>query len=153
VPKRLRLRLPGVLVLAGLALVSPLLAQMSSMPLGSVIRNFVMPQRDAQGDLQSNITGDQATIVSYNRTQILNLKVDLYDSTGQNVTSTITSPRCDYWTLEHRLSSKDGVLVVRPESKISADAVEWDFKTQVAVLHGNVKVVLPKFTVGAPPAS
>jgi len=137
----------------GLAGVSRLSAQMNGMPLGSVVKNFVMPQRDAQGDLQANITGDQATIVSYNRTQIINLKVELYDSGGQTVTTTVTSPRCDYWTLERRLSSSDGVLVVRPESRITADAIEWDFKTQIAVLHNNVKVVLPKFTIGGTPSS
>jgi len=157
VPKHRRFRLSWALLAVGLGLgfvgVSRLCAQMSGMPLGSVVKNFVMPQRDAQGDLQANITGDQATIVSYNRTQIVNLKVDLYDSSGQNVTTTVTSPRCDYWTLERRLSGSDGVLIVRPESRITADAIEWDFKTQVAVLHSNVKVVLPKFTIGGTPSS
>ena len=157
-PKFGKCRFWLLLLVGGLGLLGPfgisrLSAQMNGMPLGSVVRNFVMPQRDAQGDLQANITGDQATIVSYNRTQIINLKVELYDSSGQNVTTTVTSPRCDYWTLERRLSSSDGVLLVRPESRITADAVEWDFKTQIAVLHSNVKVVLPKFTIGGTPSS
>lgn len=140
-----------LLALAALVLLSASLhadTSITGMPLGSVIKGFVMPQRDAAGVLQANITGDQATIVSLNRTQILGLKVELYEN--DKVATTITSPRCDYWTLERRLNSHDGVLLVRPEARISADAIDWDFKTETAVLHRNVRVVLPQFTVGAP---
>jgi hypothetical protein len=124
--------------------------QMSSMPLGSVVKGFVMPQRNAAGDLVANITGAQANVVSLNRTQITGLKVEMYED--GKVSTTITAPACDYWTLEKRISGHDGVLVEKADVRITAAAIDWDFKTQTAVLHRNVRVVLPQFTVGAPTA-
>jgi hypothetical protein len=125
--------------------------QVNAMPLGSVIKDFVMPQRNAAGDLTANVTGAEANVVSLNRTLITGLKVELYDD--GKVTTTITAPTCDYWTVEKRLSGHDGVLIEKPEARITAAAVDWDFKSQVAILHRNVRVVLPKFAVGAPPAA
>jgi len=148
--------LPGALlaVAAFFAGISSLSAQqqMSSMPLGSVVKGFVMPQRNAAGDLVANVTGAQANVVSLNRTQITGLKVEMYED--GKVSTTITAPACDYWTLEKRISGHDGVLVEKADVRITAAAIDWDFKTQTAVLHRDVRVVLPKFTVGAPiPAS
>ena len=140
----------AVLVLGAVGLLADI--NPSTMPVGSVIKGFVMPQRNAQGDLQANITGDAANVVSPNRIVITGLKVQLYDAAGTVVTTTITSPQCDFWQLERRLSGHSGVLIVRPESRITADNVDWDFKTQTAVLHKNVRVVLPQFAVGNPPA-
>jgi hypothetical protein len=132
-----------------LAAAAPLRAEtaVSGMPLGSIIKGFDRPQRNATGDLEAMLHGDQATVVSLNRIQITGLRIDLYEK--EKVATTITSPLCDFWNLENRLSSHDGVLLVRPEARISADAIDWDFKTQVALLRKNVKVVLPKFTVGS----
>jgi hypothetical protein len=141
----------ALLALGGTALVAQI--NPSTMPVGSVVKGFVMPQRNAQGDLQSNITGETATIVSPNRTVITGLKVEMYDAAGKTITTTITAPQCDFWPLERRLSGHHGVVIDRPEAHITAEDVDWDFKTQTAVLHKNVHVVLSRFAVGKPAAS
>ena len=121
---------------------------MGAMPLGSEIRGFSMPQRNGAGQLEANIAGETATAVSISRTAIRGLHVDLYD--GGKVASVITAPQCDFWNLERRLSGSGGVQIQRADVRITADAFDWDFKTQSALLRNHVRVGLGKFIVGAP---
>lgn len=122
----------------------------NSMPLGSVVKGFVMPQRGPTGDLQSTLNGEEARVLSPDRIVITGLKVDLYEAGGTRVGTVITAPRCDFWTVERRLSGHEGVEIERPDARITADAVDWDLKTQVALLHQRVRVVLPKISLGTP---
>jgi hypothetical protein len=138
------------LCLVFLLLGCPLLrADMSSVPLGSTIRGFVMPQRNEQGEMQANITGDTATAVSVNRTTITGLKIELYD--GKEVGTTITSPKSDLWNEENRLSTRSGVLIKRENMTITAQTMEWELKEQRAVLRQQVRVVIDKLDFGAKP--
>ena len=129
---------------------SCLLADMSAIPLGATIKGFVMPQRNEQGEMQANITGDTAKAVSVNRTEIEGLKIELYD--GKEIGTVITSPKSDLWVQENRLSTRNGVLIKRGDMIISALSMEWELKEQRAVLRRQVRVEVQKFDFGAPPS-
>jgi hypothetical protein len=131
------------------AIVPLLQSQVAPVPLGSTIKGFVLPQRNAEGELSANITGETAKAVSINRTEITGLKIDLYE--GKEIGTVITSPKSDLWNEENRLSTRSGVLIKRGDMTISAEAMEWELKEQRAVLRKQVRVVIDKFDFGATP--
>jgi hypothetical protein len=140
------MRLTLSLILLLLSLLSSQ-AQVTPAPLGSTVKGFVLPQRNAEGKLEANITGDTAKVVSVNRTEIYGLKIQLYE--GDTVMTTITAPRSDLWTLENRLTGRDGVRVERGDLEITAQMVEWEPKQQRAILRKEVRVVIKEMDFGA----
>ncbi len=120
----------------------------SAEPVGQVIKGFTMPQLDPQGNLTCNIIGDEARVVSVNRTQIVNMRIDLYD--GPDISTTITSPQCDLWKGIDKLRTRSTVKINRPSMVITAQTMDWNYVEKRGVLRENVKVVLTNFNLGKP---
>jgi hypothetical protein len=127
-----------------------LLAQ-SSTPVGTVIKGFTLPQRSEKGDPIANISGDQARVVTLNRTEITNLRVELFDD-GKPSTF-ITSSQCDLWRQENRLTTKSGVEIKREGMILEAGSMDWLYKERRGVMRNGVKVVLNNFQLGAKPGT
>jgi hypothetical protein len=121
----------------------------TDVPLGSVIKNFYLPQRDEAGRLLVALRGKEAKVVSVNRTEIVDLAVELYEE-GQPA-ARILAPRCDLWNLESRLTGQSGIRVERKDLQILSKAIEWDLKNRRGVLHGGVRVVLYGLPLGLTP--
>lgn len=114
---------------------------------GQVTKGFSMPQYQ-DGKLSAVIAGAEARFISINRTEIKDLKVDLYE--GDTISTTITSPRSDYWKEESKMLSRYGVVIKRGDMTITADMMDWNIKDQNGTLSKNVKVVLTSFDMAQP---
>ncbi len=123
-------------------------ADLSSLPLGATIKGFVLPQRNAQGEMQATIKGDTAKAVSMNRTEITGLTIEIYD--GKDIGTVITSDKADLWNEDNRLSTRSGVIIKRGDMQISSRSMEWELKEQRAVLREQVRVVIEKLDFGVP---
>jgi hypothetical protein len=122
----------------------------SSQPVGQVIKNFTMPQTDASGNITSVTSGDEARVISQNRTQIFNMKIDLYE--GNDVTTVILSPKCDLWKSINKLRTRDGVIIKRPNMEITAKTLDWECNERRGTLRQDVRVVLQNFDLSKPVA-
>lgn len=126
-----------------------LVAQSAQSPVGTVIRGFVLPQRNADGEPEANLTGDEARVLTLNRTEVTNLRVELFDE--GKVSVVMTTPLCDLWRDENRLESKAPVQVNRDNLEIKADQAIWYYRDKKGVFRGNVKLVISRFEFGAKP--
>lgn len=117
---------------------------------GQVTKGFTLPQYQ-DGKPTAMISGEEARVISVNRTEITGLKVDLYED--GKVTTTITSPKSDYWTADNKMRTRFGVQISRADMVITAQTMEWEVKEQRGVLRQNVKVVLNSLDLAAPAAS
>jgi len=135
----------GLSLILGLVTIAVVLAQ-SSAPVGSTIKGFTWPQRNEAGELEANLTGDEARVISVNRTEVVNAKLERYNSDGK-VTLTITSPQCDLWVMDHRVSTKNGVRMETPEMIVTAQQMDWETTEKRGVLRHNVRVVLPNLNL------
>ncbi|WP_018291947.1 hypothetical protein [Verrucomicrobium sp. 3C] len=147
-----------LLLLSGFALCSwafafapaTLWADSASIPLGSVVKEFRLPQRNAQGGLDGVITGREAHAISVNRTEIIDMKIELYDQ--GKIGTTILSPRCDLWKLQDRLSTQSGAVVERPDLRLTSQTMDWEVGEHRGVFRQNVRVVLFHLPLGKPPS-
>ncbi len=128
-------------------LVAPLAIAQVATQVGSVVKGFTLPQHNEAGELEARISGDEATTVSPNRTVIRSLKLELYEG-GKSVT-TILSPKCDFWFLQGRLNTRDGVTIQRSEFEITAQTMEWEFKEKKGTLQKDVRVVIRNMDLGS----
>ncbi|VVM07886.1 hypothetical protein [Methylacidimicrobium tartarophylax] len=123
-------------------------ADSASIPLGSVVKEFRLPQRNTQGALDGMITGREAHAISVNRTEILDMKIELYDQ--GKISTTILSPRCDLWKLEDRLSTQSGAVVERPDLRLTSQIMDWEVREHRGVFRQNVRVVLYHLPLAKP---
>ncbi|GAB4249047.1 MAG: hypothetical protein OHK005_15730 [Candidatus Methylacidiphilales bacterium] len=112
----------------------------SDFAVGSVIRGFELPKRDADGVMQFKITGDKAIIMTPNRTEVHDLRIDIFKEGKVNLT--VRSPKSDYWRMENRLTTEHGVEIVWPGLVVTARGMEWDLNRTRGVLRDNVRVVI-----------
>jgi hypothetical protein len=121
------------------------LAQNSS-PVGTVVKGFTMPLRNEAGVMEANLTGREAKVLTVNRTRIDDLKIEIYE--GEKVAVLITSPSCDFWRADNRLTTRNGVNIEREGMVIQANGMEWEYKDKRGVLRQQVKVTLKNFNLG-----
>ncbi len=124
---------------------TPSLEAQISTTIGSVVKGFSVPQHNEAGELISKIAGTQANTVSPNRAIIKELVMEFYNK-GE-VTMKVTSPKCDYWFLQSRLNTRDGVTIERDNMIITAQNFQWEEKSKKGVLQKNVSVVLKDFNL------
>ncbi len=127
-----------------LGLLAPLEAQIST-TIGSVVKGFSLPQHSEEGELISKIAGTQANTVSPNRAVIKELVMEFYNKGV--VTMKVTSPKCDYWFLQNRLNTREGVTIERDNMVITAQNFQWEEKAKKGVLQKNVTVILKDFNL------
>src|SRR5262249_41433183 len=84
---------------------------MSAVGVGEVTRDFSFPQINEKGKVEAMLTGKEARTITANRTQISDMKIEVYD--GDTVTTTITSPKCDLWNMDKTLRTRSGVVITK----------------------------------------
>jgi hypothetical protein len=147
-PPARKSRALGVFLLGiTLWLTSPVWGQIST-TIGSIVKGFSVPQHNDSGELVSKIGGTQADTVSPNRAVIKELVMEFYNK--GTVTMKITSPKCDYWFLQSRLNTRDGVTIERDNMVITAQNFQWEEKEKKGVLQKNVSVTLKDFSLSNP---
>jgi hypothetical protein len=130
----------SLLFLTVLASGGVMLAQ-SDFAVGSIIRGFDFPSRDAKtGKMQYRITGDKAIVMTANRIEVHKLKIEIFND--DKVGTTIQSPVSDYWRLESRRTSNVGVEILWPGASATSKQMEWDLPKSKGVLRGNVVVTI-----------
>jgi hypothetical protein len=123
---------------AGLASWS--LAEDAQFAIGSIIKQFELPQRDKEGKMQSTIYGKEATVMSQNRIRVRDLKINIFN--GDNIGTKLSSPESDFWSEERRLTTSNGVTVVQPEFTLTSVNMDWDLKNSKGVFSKRVRVVI-----------
>jgi hypothetical protein len=116
------------------------LAEDAQFAIGSIIKQFELPQRDDNGKLQSTIFGKEATVMSQNRIRVRDLKIDIFN--GDSIGTKLTSPESDFWSEEKRLTTSNGVTVVQPEFTLTSVNMDWDIKNSKGVFSKRVRVVI-----------
>lgn len=131
--------------LAGLALfllfwggMAPEGAAQADFAIGSIIRDFQLPQRDGEGKLELMIRGEQAMVMSANRIRVKSLKIDIYS--GEKPEMFMTSAESDYWRLEERLTSSSAVMVEHPSFTLTSEQMNWELKESKGLFKGKVRL-------------
>lgn len=110
------------------------------------IRDFRVPEFDANGVLKSEIFGDIATPVSGTLIRITGLRIIVYK--GKDVEATLTSEHCTIDRKSRDAFSNADVKIVRGNVVITGKGFRWATETQrIEILNkfhmvmvGNVKV-------------
>ncbi|MDR1191359.1 MAG: LPS export ABC transporter periplasmic protein LptC [Verrucomicrobiales bacterium] len=110
--------------------------------IGSIIKQFELPQRNSDGKLQSTIFGKEATVMSQNRIRVRGMKIDIFNSNGEDITTKLLSPESDFWSEEKRLTTTSGVTVTQPDFTLTAMNMDWDIKNSKGVFTKQVRVVI-----------
>jgi hypothetical protein len=118
------------------------LAEDVQFAIGSIIKQFELPQRDQDGNLQSTIYGREATVMSQNRIRVRGLNIDIFS--GDRIGTRLSSPESDFWSEEGRLTTSNGVTVVQPEFTLTSVNMDWDLKHSKGVFSQRVRVVIPQ---------
>ena len=132
------------LLAAGLALLltwlgtSPWLLAQADFAIGSIIRDFQLPQRGSDGKLQMMIRGEQAMVMSANRIRVKHLKIDIYS--GEKPDMFMSSDESDYWRLEERLTSNSEVVVEHPGFTLRSEQMDWELNESRGVFKGKVRL-------------
>lgn len=138
---------PLILLFLGVWVATPAWSQIST-TIGSIVKGFSIPQHNESGELVSKIAGTEANTVSPNRAVIKELVMEFYN---QGVVSMkVTSPQSDYWFLQSRLNTREGVTIERENMIITAQMFQWEEKEKKGVLQKNVSVVLKNFNLSTP---
>ena len=138
--KHYKITLPLLALTVSLAASS--LAQDSHFAIGSIIKQFELPQRDADGKLQSTIFGKEAVVMSQNRIRVRDLHIDIMRDA--NIGTKLSSPESDFWSEEKRLTTNSGVTVVQPEFTLTAENMDWDLKNSRGVFTKRVRVAITR---------
>ena len=116
------------------------------MPVGQTFKNFEFPFYE-DGKLKWTATATQATGITQNRAETLDIKIKIYDN--DTVTTTITSPQADIYVTERKMRSTNTVLIERADMEATAQTCDFDMGNKKYVLRTNVKVTLKNFDAGA----
>ncbi len=127
-------------MLMAAALSAPTALAQPDFTIGSIIRGFELPVRNAEGILQFKVSGEKAIVISINRIEIQTLKIDVYEK--DQVAAYVSAPSSDFWKKEGRLTTSSGVEMKWPNITITSKSMDWDLQQSKGILTGNVKVVI-----------
>ncbi len=125
-----------------------------TVPVGQTFKNFEFPFYE-NGKLKWTATASQATGITQNRAEALDIKIKVYDENKDTVTMTITSPDADIYVSERKMRSSHTVDIIRSDMEATAQTCDFDMAAKKYILRTNVKVTLKNFDAGtgAPGAS
>ncbi|MEO0453792.1 MAG: hypothetical protein AAFY98_06600 [Verrucomicrobiota bacterium] len=130
----------GLTCFLGLLLGTSISVAQTEFAIGSIIRDFQLPQHDDDGKLQLMIRGDQAMVMSTNRIRVKDLKIDIYQ--GEKSDMFMTSPESDYWKIEGRLTSSANVIVEHPSFVLTSEKMNWELEKSRGVFKEKVTLKL-----------
>ncbi len=138
------------LLLAGTALLlcTPSVPAQNEFAVGSIIRGFELPQRDAGGELKQLVFGEEATVITRNRIRIDGLRIDVFEN--QEPRTRIQSPQADYWDQEKRLTTSSGVRIQHPSFVLEAKQMDWELEGNRGMFQENVRVTLTRPDISQP---
>ncbi|MDX6765678.1 MAG: hypothetical protein SFU85_02700 [Candidatus Methylacidiphilales bacterium] len=136
-------------LLALSALAAPLLLRaQSEFAIGSIIKSFQLPQRDSDGKMKLQISGEQATVISLNRIKVEKIRIDLYRDGQPEVQ--MNSPETDFWKQENRLTTNKGVEIRHPSFKLVSQKMDWELNANKGLFQGGVILTVQKKEAAIP---
>jgi hypothetical protein len=118
------------------------------LPVGQTFREFTYPVYGLDGQLKYKLFAVEATGVTLNRAEATDLRIEVFDNTGQK-TTTITSPKADLYVAEQKMRTKNTVQIERADMEATSQDCDFEVKEKKFTLRTNVKVLLKHFDVGA----
>lgn len=118
---------------------SPELTKM--FPIGREFKGVAIPSYD-DTRLKSVMNAETIIRVDEQFLDLTDLVIQVYDSTGKPET-TISMDRAAYDLTTGVLTSKTPSEIKQPRFTMTGDQMTFDSNTQVSVLEGNVRVVVP----------
>jgi len=115
-------------------------------PVGQTFKNFEFPFYE-DGKLKWTAAATQATGITQNRAEAMEIKIQVYDNDA--VSMTITSPQADIYVAERKMRSSHTVLIDRSDMVATAQSCDFDLATKKYLLRTNVKVTLKNFDPGS----
>jgi hypothetical protein len=115
-------------------------------PVGQTFKNFELPFYE-DGKLKWSATATQATGITQNRAEAMDVKIKVYDDTGTE-TMTITSPQADIYVADRKMRSSHTVQIERADMEALAQNCDFDLTNKKYLLRTNVKVTLKNFDPG-----
>jgi len=119
-------------------------------PVGQTFKNFEFPFYE-DGKLKWTATATQATGITQNRAEAMNIKIKVYDNDA--VSMTVTSPQADIYVNERKMRSSHTVEIDRNDMTATSQSCDFDLVNKKYLLRTNVKVVLKNFDPGATPGA
>jgi hypothetical protein len=116
-----------------------------AVPVGQTFKNFIFPLwQDNQ--LKFTLTATQATGITQNRAEAMDVKIQIFDNGV--ATTTITSPQADLYVSDQKMRSSHTVQIERSDMEATSQNCDFDLKTKKYLLRTNVKVTLKNFDPG-----
>jgi hypothetical protein len=115
-------------------------------PVGQTFKNFEFPYYE-DGKLKWSATATEATGITQNRAEAMDIKIKVYDDTG-TPTMTVTSPQADIYVSERKMRSSHTVEIDRSDMVAVAQNCDFDLANKKYLLRTNVKVTLKNFDPG-----
>jgi hypothetical protein len=114
-------------------------------PVGQTFKNFEFPFYE-DGKLKWTATATQATGITQNRAEAMDIKIKVYDN--DTVSMTITSPQADIYVSDRKMRSSHTVQIERSNMEATAQTCDFDLNNKKYLLRTNVKVILKNFDPG-----
>jgi len=117
-----------------------------TVPVGQTFKNFEFPYYE-DGKLKWSATASQATGVTQNRAEAMDVKIKVYDN--DSVSMTVTSPQADIYVADRKMRSSHTVQILRADMEATAQNCDFDLLNKKYLLRTNVKVTLKNFDAGS----
>ena len=118
------------------------------LPVGQVFKQFLFPSYE-DGKLKYTLFATEAKGVTLNRAATTDLKIEVYDTDGKTVTTTVTSPTADLYVADQRMRTQDTVRIERADMEATSQTCDFDVKSKKFLMRKNVKVLLKHFDLGS----
>lgn len=123
-------------------LVGPMCLVSAQSPAGApqVLNKFRFPEYDVDGQLKTEVRGDQATVNPDGSIEVTNLRIVFFEDSKPVMR--VSSPKCTYNKEAQTAESSSRVLIERKEIQLSGVGFRCRLKDKQMKINSNAKVVL-----------
>lgn len=107
---------------------------------GQTIKNFRLPEYNAEGLLEHQLYGETATFLQDGIIQLSGLKIEIFNK--GSVAARVYSPECAYAPSRKMAASKDHIRIVTERGIVTGDGFAWNGENAQFQIFKNAKVVL-----------
>ncbi len=123
-----------------LVLAAGVQAQTPALP--QQIKNFRVPEFDANGLKKSEILGDLADVMADDKIKITGLRIVLYEKDGVTVEGTVNADQCIFDRKDKSAFSNTAVSLERGPMVITGKGLRWNSEGQHIEILNDVRVEL-----------
>jgi len=107
---------------------------------GQTIQQFRLPDYDRDGQLKSQLFGDQARVLNADEVEVTNLRIELYE--GTQVTTRVSAPQCLYHRKQNAAASDGAIRIARENAVITGERFTWRAGDNHFLIESNAQVVI-----------